>query len=71
MNDRSHTDEEVRNAIAKGVQVWVLETGQDGEDDVRIGSRENVFQDICSFHDMAELPPHWHLKPFEQGRTRE
>jgi len=66
MRYRSHTKEEIRDAIAKGAQVWVLDTGLDGEDDVLIGSRTDVFQDICSFHDASELPAHWHLKPFEE-----
>jgi hypothetical protein len=51
MNYRSHTQEEIRDAIARGTEVWVLDTGSDGQDDVLIGSREEVFQDICSFHD--------------------
>jgi len=66
MNYRSHTLEEIREAIARGAQVWALHTGPDGEDDVLIGSREDVFQDICSFHDISELPPHWSLKPFQE-----
>ena len=66
MNYRNHTEEEIRDAIAKGAQVWVLDTGPDGEDDVLIGSREDVFQDICSFQGISELPVHWHLKPFEE-----
>ena len=68
MNYRSHTEEEIRDAIAKGAQVWVLDTGPDGVDDVLIGRRENVFQDICSFHGMTEFPAHWHLKPFQEHR---
>ena len=70
MRYRSHTEEEIRNAIAEGAQVWVLETGPDGEDDVLIGSREDVFQDICSLHDFSEFPPHWSLKPFEEDQSR-
>jgi hypothetical protein len=66
MNYRSHTEKEIRDAIAKGAQVWVLDTGPDGEDDVLIGSREDVFQDICSFHDTSEFPAHWHLEPFDE-----
>jgi len=66
MNYRSHTGGEIRDALARGAQVWVLDTGPDGEDDVLIGSREDVFQDVCSFHELGELPPHWSLKPFEE-----
>ncbi|MCG6860217.1 MAG: hypothetical protein LJE70_02880 [Chromatiaceae bacterium] len=66
MNYRSHTREEIRDAIAKGAQVWTLDTGPDGEDDVLIGSREDVFQDICSFNDTNELPAHWRLIPFDE-----
>ena len=65
MRYRSHTKEEIRDAVAKGVQVWALDTGPDGADDVLIGKREDVFQDLCSLHDFSEFPPHWHLKPFE------
>lgn len=68
MNYRSHTEEEIRDALARGARVWALDTGSDGEDDVLIGSREDVFQDICSFHDgISEMPPHWRLKPFEDN----
>jgi len=70
MRYRSHTEEEVRDAVAKGTQVWALDTGADGEDDVLIGSREEVFQDICSLHDSSEFPPHWTLTPFEEHQTR-
>lgn len=66
MSYRSHTEEEIRDAITKGAQVWALDTGSDGENDVLIGSREEVFQDICSFHDVTELPPHWSLTPFHE-----
>jgi len=65
MRYRSHTEEEIRIAVAKGARVWALDTGADDEDDVLIGSRKDVFQDICSLHDFSEFPPHWHLKPFE------
>lgn len=66
MKYRSHTEEEIRNAVAEGAQAWVLDTGSDGEDDVLIGSREDVFQDICALRDINEFPTHWHLKPFEE-----
>ena len=66
MTCRSHTEKEIRDAIAEGAEVWVLHTGPDGEDDVLIGSREDVFQDICSFNDTSELPAHWHLEPFDE-----
>jgi hypothetical protein len=67
---RSHTEKEIRDAIAKGARVWVLDTGSDGEDDVLIGTREDVFQDICSLHDIREFPAHWRLQPFED-RSRQ
>jgi len=70
MRYRSHTVEEIRDAVAKGAQVWALDTGPDGEDDVLIGSREDVFQDICSFHDIIEFPDHWSLVPFEDHQAR-
>jgi len=70
MNYRSHSREEIRDAIARGAAVWVLDTGPDGEDDVLIGNREAVFRTICSFNDITELPPHWHLKPFEEHSSK-
>lgn len=66
MKYRSHTPEEIRKAIEQGAEVWVLDTGSDGEDDVLIGSREEVFQDICAINQFTDLPPHWRLKPFEE-----
>jgi len=67
MRYSSHTEEEIRDAVAKGAQVWTLDTSADGEHDVLIGSREDAFQDICSVNDFSEFAPHWHLKPFEDG----
>jgi hypothetical protein len=66
MRCRSHTEKEIRDAIAKGAEVWVLHTGPDREDDVLIGSREDVFHDMCYVHDTSEFPAHWHLEPFDE-----
>ncbi len=70
MTHRSHTKQEIRDAVARGAQVWVLDTGSDGEDDILIGNREDVFQDICAFHQISELLPRWNLKPFQENVSK-
>jgi len=40
---------------------WQLDTGTDGEDDVLLGTREDVEADILHHHDLDEMPSNWTL----------
>lgn len=62
---RSHSKEEIIEALKKGIPVWELDTGLDGHDDILIGgSYEDTIFDICHHFDLPELPEHWKLSPF-------
>ena len=64
MTHRSHTKDEITKAIAQNpaLNVYELDTGNDGEDDILIGeTEEGVVADICAHFDMEALPPHWTL----------
>lgn len=54
MNYRSHTREDIEAALTAGQEVWMLDTGNDGEDDVLIGTYEEVLADI-QHHCVANL----------------
>jgi hypothetical protein len=59
---RSHTKDRIDEALCNGEEVWELDTGNDGEDDVLIGSRSAVVFDLCSYYEVDELPAHWTLR---------
>lgn len=65
MNLRSHSASTIRDALADGLPVWRLETGNDGEDDVLIGDYQDVVADILDHFDLDELPDHWFLERVE------
>ena len=60
MNFRSHTREEVRDAIANGDQAYLLNTNT-GDDDVLLGSAEEVLQDALAHFELEDLPDSWSL----------
>ena len=64
MQHRSHTPEEVRAAMEAGEEVWALDTGSDGLDDVLIGSELAVWAEICDWVD-GLIPVHWTLTKVE------
>ena len=63
MNYRSHTKEEVIEALKQGKKVFALDTGNYGEDDVLIGgTMEEALADVLSHQEWAELPEGWELR---------
>ena len=63
MNYRSHTKEEIIEALKQGKKAFALDTGNFGEDDVLIGeTRNDVLADVLSHHELAELPEGWELR---------
>jgi len=63
MNFKSHTRGEVARAIMQGQEVWALDTGNDGNDDVLIGSKQETIDCLLAHHELDELPGHWTLDP--------
>lgn len=59
MKLKSHTKEQILNAYQNGKSIWELDTGNDGEDDTLIGSKEEVIFDILSYCEMDEMPNYW------------
>ena len=53
---------EILAAMAEGRPVYELDTGDDGNDDVLIGTERQVLADVLSFFDIDELPEHWTLR---------
>ena len=60
MNFRSHSRAEVRDALAAGEQAYLLNTTT-GDDDVLLGSLEEVLQDILDHFELESLPSGWSL----------
>lgn len=59
---KSHTPEEIREAMKRGETVWVLDTQTSGNDDILIGNdRDNLVADILLYHDLEEFPAEWTL----------
>lgn len=59
---KSHTKEEIQKALKEKKEVWKLDTGNDGEDDILIGNYDDVLFDILSYHDLDVLPDYWSLE---------
>lgn len=70
MNFRSHGPETVKKAIESHIDVWELDTGSDGIDDVLIGDLEEVTEDILSSFELETLPKHWTLIPLNRSTIR-
>lgn len=58
---KSHTAEEIMEAIHNGVPVYALDTGNDGADDTLIGMHDEVVADLLYYHELDALPHHWSL----------
>jgi hypothetical protein len=61
MNLRSHTIREIQDAFRAGKEVWQLDTGNDGSDDVLIGDPDGIETDILSHFDIPTWPDHFSL----------
>lgn len=62
---KSHSEEAIMHALRGGESVWILDTANDGDDDVLIGSYENVMFDILNHHELNSFPRHWKLLALE------
>lgn len=62
----SHSDEKIERALARGEKVWRLSTGNKGCNDVLIGDRKEVMQDILVHLELASFPTEWKLREWEE-----
>ena len=46
---KSHGLEDIRRAIARGEEIWEFDSGNDGEDDVLIGTLAEIQADLIAF----------------------
>ena len=62
---RSHTENEIIDAIQNGKSIYELDTGEDGEDDLLIAAKSATLQDlineILAYHNLENIPSHWSL----------
>ena len=66
---RSHSMEDIRAALARGEEVWALDTGNAGEDDTLIGSRDAVVADILHHHELDAWPAGWTLDRVQESES--
>ena len=58
---KSHTAEEIRSALERGEEIWEFDSGNDGEDDILIGSRDEVEADLYRYFEIGSLRSDWTL----------
>ena len=62
MNTRSIPLKYLILAQKNGEEIWQLDTGRDGEDDMLIGTEDEVRYDITYLHELENgWPEHWTL----------
>ena len=61
MDLKSYSKKEIIEKVLAGEDLWRLDTGNDGEDDVLYGEYGAVLDDILYHYDIDELPKHWSL----------
>lgn len=61
---KSHSKQQISDAFANGSEVWFLDTGDDGDDDILIGTEEECWAAISDFfaQDGLEVPQHYTLE---------
>jgi hypothetical protein len=63
---KSHTNDELRQALRSGKRLWELDTGSAGEDDILIAepaeNRDDLLSTVLSHFERTELPPRWTLE---------
>lgn len=60
MDYKSHTYAEIQEAFDAGMDVYFLETGVDGEDDILFGPVDDIVTDL-EYHFERPMRPHWTL----------
>jgi len=69
---KSHTKEEVKEACLKGMKVYELDTGNDGEDDILVGyNDQDVLIDVFNHFEFEELPDHWAIRELREDELEE
>jgi len=66
MTLRSWTEAEIRTALEQGNQVWVLNSGTHGADDVLIGIEEECRQDVIDNEERDVFKVGWTLTQIEE-----
>lgn len=64
ITSKSHANAELIEGRRQGKQLWTLDTGGAGEDDILIGTRAEVEADICDYLGRDDLPKGWTLTQF-------
>lgn len=59
---RSHSLAQLRAARAEGNKLFILDTGEDGEDDVLYGTNQLEVEADIRFYLDNEIPEHWTLR---------
>ena len=61
MISKSHTLDEIRQALLDGEEIWEFDSGNDGEDDILVGSQKEVEIDLCRYFEIDALRSDWTL----------
>ena len=48
---RSHSEEEIREAYFGGDDLYLLDSGNGGDDDVLIGDYDDVYGEVCAYYE--------------------
>jgi len=62
MDFKSHSKEGIIKAQKMDKPIWYLETDTSGEDDMLVGTYEDVLADILAYHELDSLLDHWSLE---------
>ncbi len=61
MRLKSWTKKEIKQALAAGKPVFELDTSNEDEDDVLIGTWEQCLEEILDYYEVDDLPENWTL----------
>ena len=68
---KSHTKAEIWQALLDGEEIWEFDSGNDGEDDILIGSQKEVEIDLCRYFEIDALRSDWTLARLTPEEVRE
>jgi len=66
---KSHTPAALVAALNQGGSIWELDTNDDGEDDILIGSAEEVLADVFHHFEIDALPERWALRKLDSAEV--
>ena len=56
----------------KGMKVYELDTGNDGEDDILVGyNDQDALIDVFNHFEFEELPDHWTIRELREDELKE